>query len=532
MNYVEKFNLLGVEVRQRPTLTGSGAPGSDLEATIGELYMDKDTGEFYKCTEVVDGVCVWTLLVDKYQSSGGYGFTQDTENNVTFSAITDIHYLSSDTTRCNYLTNAISKLKLEPSAFLVALGDICRGWEADTKEQNKTYLSTVREAVSVLPYDYHFVIGNHDDGGGYPSGDYLFPITDAMDCLGMEKQYYSLIYRGFKFIFLSTRDLDFSASGITANYHGVSREQLSWLEKELQTDKKVIVFSHHPLKLNISAWSDETFFNIDETYEMLKNSGNVVAIISGHTHNYIYEYDTECSIHNFTLDALYDGDYCYTFSFNNECITVRNPYTSEELIYNLNGNFIGNGEDSYISNTSLGSYLDTELTPASIELTSAYTWGDTEENGYSDIGTYENLNDGQVKRIDMRYYHSNSVGDFKGVYLLNEVCAYSVNDASFHTIRIANGIQTVDGNTVGTAVVNPPIATNFLLFGKQSDLGTEIVLPYASGMTHKVKRFKAWDASGYLIADMVPAIKDNRVCMYCNIREQYYYGVGSYALQR
>lgn len=59
MNYINSFNLLGVEARQRPCLLGNGAPGATLTATIGELYMDTNSGVIYKCTAVVDGVCVW-----------------------------------------------------------------------------------------------------------------------------------------------------------------------------------------------------------------------------------------------------------------------------------------------------------------------------------------------------------------------------------------------------------------------------------------------------------------------------------------
>ena len=52
MNYVKKFNLFGVEARQRPTLTGRGTPvngESGTQGTEGELYMDLDTGKVYKC---------------------------------------------------------------------------------------------------------------------------------------------------------------------------------------------------------------------------------------------------------------------------------------------------------------------------------------------------------------------------------------------------------------------------------------------------------------------------------------------------
>lgn len=59
MNYVNKFNLLGVEARQRPMLTGAGVPDSTTPGDVGELYMDTDTGRTYKCINDTDGVYVW-----------------------------------------------------------------------------------------------------------------------------------------------------------------------------------------------------------------------------------------------------------------------------------------------------------------------------------------------------------------------------------------------------------------------------------------------------------------------------------------
>ena len=47
MEYVESFRILGVEARQRPCLTGHGAP--TVSAVSGELYMNLDTGDLYKC---------------------------------------------------------------------------------------------------------------------------------------------------------------------------------------------------------------------------------------------------------------------------------------------------------------------------------------------------------------------------------------------------------------------------------------------------------------------------------------------------
>lgn len=59
MNYVESFNLLGVEAQQIPCITGEGAPTTATEGAVGCFYMDTLTGNIYKCTAVLDEIYTW-----------------------------------------------------------------------------------------------------------------------------------------------------------------------------------------------------------------------------------------------------------------------------------------------------------------------------------------------------------------------------------------------------------------------------------------------------------------------------------------
>lgn len=61
MEYVNGFDFFGVEAKQIPCSTGSGAPTSATEGAIGCLYMDTGTGKIYKCTSVSNGVYTWKL---------------------------------------------------------------------------------------------------------------------------------------------------------------------------------------------------------------------------------------------------------------------------------------------------------------------------------------------------------------------------------------------------------------------------------------------------------------------------------------
>lgn len=59
MNYVESYDLFGVESKQIPCILGSGAPTTSTEGAVGLFYMNTDNGDVYKCIAVVDGVYTW-----------------------------------------------------------------------------------------------------------------------------------------------------------------------------------------------------------------------------------------------------------------------------------------------------------------------------------------------------------------------------------------------------------------------------------------------------------------------------------------
>ena len=61
MEYVDSYSILGINTRQNPCIVGSGVPTRTTEGKVGCLYMDKDTGEIYKCVSEVDGV-VWESI--------------------------------------------------------------------------------------------------------------------------------------------------------------------------------------------------------------------------------------------------------------------------------------------------------------------------------------------------------------------------------------------------------------------------------------------------------------------------------------
>lgn len=62
MNYVESFNLFGIEAKQIPSILSPGDPTTTTEGAVGCFYMNTDTGDIYKCTSAEGGVYVWSPI--------------------------------------------------------------------------------------------------------------------------------------------------------------------------------------------------------------------------------------------------------------------------------------------------------------------------------------------------------------------------------------------------------------------------------------------------------------------------------------
>lgn len=59
MNYVKSLNLLGVEAKEIPCITGKGAPTEETVGAVGCLYMDITNSNTYKCVAITDGKYQW-----------------------------------------------------------------------------------------------------------------------------------------------------------------------------------------------------------------------------------------------------------------------------------------------------------------------------------------------------------------------------------------------------------------------------------------------------------------------------------------
>ncbi len=187
-----------------------------------------------------------------YYSAPPPPLIEDT-NNFSFLVISDTHYYNQN---LNY-GKKLDVLRLKHNAeFLVINGDIS---ESGLEKQFNLFLDDMKDYNGII----YPVLGNHDvlDYGHKTFGKIL------------GKFIYSLEIGNFKLIFLDTSTGTFGD------------KQKKWYEKELSTDKQIIIFTHYNFVTStiqeltsISNAEDEYYF-ID-----INARNNVKYVISGHLH--------------------------------------------------------------------------------------------------------------------------------------------------------------------------------------------------------------------------------------------------------
>ncbi|NER13687.1 metallophosphoesterase [Leptobacterium flavescens] len=137
------------------------------------------------------------------------------------------------------------------------------GGDLGNTASNKAFFSTLKK------YDEQaeIVLGNHDTYAGI-SMHYSHHLNQ-----GKGKLYYSYDERSFRFVFMD------SSSGIT------DKEQMEWLRHQLDTDKKLLVFIHHPVLDSYSLMDRKYALNGREAVqEIFSAHKNEVYIFCGHYH--------------------------------------------------------------------------------------------------------------------------------------------------------------------------------------------------------------------------------------------------------
>lgn len=76
MNFVSNLDLLGVKAKEIPSIVGKGNPAGRVEAEIGCLYMDSETGDMYKAIGKEDNNVLWDVVGGGAGSSSMYDYVE------------------------------------------------------------------------------------------------------------------------------------------------------------------------------------------------------------------------------------------------------------------------------------------------------------------------------------------------------------------------------------------------------------------------------------------------------------------------
>jgi alkaline phosphatase len=217
--------------------------------------------------------------------------------------VTDLHHADKPAAGSRFYRETITKLNSAAEEFqksgldfVVEMGDLIDA--AESVETELSYLRTINREFSKLSSDRHYVLGNH-------CVDTLTK-TEFLQEVGQKESYYSFDRAGFHFIVL---DACFRNDGVPYgrknskwNDANIPPAELEWLREDLKSTKlRTIVFVHQRLDVT----TDHGVNNCVEVRDILKNSGHVLAVFQGHSHqNDLKDID---GIHYCTLVAMVEG---------------------------------------------------------------------------------------------------------------------------------------------------------------------------------------------------------------------------------
>ena len=235
---------------------------------------------------------------------GSSTLAQFDESTLKIGVVTDAHYADKGTLgnrhyrdsvlKMNAVVDIFNQRKLD---FAVFMGDLIDG-HASTEADLKT-LSIVETAFSRFNGVRHYVLGNHD----------LLKLAkdQFIEHCGAKNPYYSFDRRGYHFVVLDAcfnqDNSDYKAGNFNWTEAYVSKEELAWLETDLQqTSHPTVIFTHQRLDDEDSPYGVK---NAPVVRNILQQSQVVIAVFQGHNH--IWDYRSIYDIHYFSLLALVEG---------------------------------------------------------------------------------------------------------------------------------------------------------------------------------------------------------------------------------
>lgn len=217
--------------------------------------------------------------------------------------VTDLHHADKPSAGSRHyretlgkLAEAATQLEKDRADFIVELGDIIDA--ADTVETEQRYLKEINREFCAISKDRHYVLGNHC----------VDTLTKAefLDGVEQKESYYSFDRGDFHFVVLDAcfrNDGEpYGRKNSKWNDANIPAAEVEWLQADLRsTDRKTVVFAHQ--RLDVS--NDHGVKNCPEVRGVLQDSGKVLAVLQGHSHQ--NDLKDIGGIHYCTLVAMVEG---------------------------------------------------------------------------------------------------------------------------------------------------------------------------------------------------------------------------------
>lgn len=219
------------------------------------------------------------------------------------------------------LEKAIADLNTKPLDFVATLGDLI--------DRDFASFASVMPIYAKLKSRHFPICGNHD-----------FEVDDAdkgkvLAAIGLERPYYSVIRKSWRFLFLDGTDTavwrygagdartvaakrmleELAAQGLphAKDYNaGIGKEQLQWVTAELEAaqaaKQRVIIFCHYPV---IPAGNPLKLWNDAELVALIDKHPHVAAYMNGHDHAGNYGKHGHCHYLNFKGMVETENDSAY-----------------------------------------------------------------------------------------------------------------------------------------------------------------------------------------------------------------------------
>jgi len=199
--------------------------------------------------------------------------------------------------RLNKLSGMIHKGILPKVQFVVNTGDVVSRVYGDYRESDPDSSDNrLRRAVTAfnqIQVPWYFAMGNHDYKiGPDRDSDTYFPQQEIemIEVIWKRetgfKPYYSFDHKGWRFVVLNSMRGRYL-------YRNFDDEQMAWLENELQENKTVVLFFHHPIETdNFRIWCyprDLITEEIEpEFYRLMNRYKHIIkGIFVGHGHRWV-----------------------------------------------------------------------------------------------------------------------------------------------------------------------------------------------------------------------------------------------------